>query len=269
MSVALAANGFGTEWKEIRLDRYEAFYPNMTDYHMHEYYEISLIRSGNVHVLLSDQAEHSTDCKIVLLPPHAPHFIYCEPDRLYSRRNLLFSPDFLEGTMPEWQRLRQIFQKNGAIFNLTQEQSDRYLSLIEQIETENDLLRRRLLLLYLLSLVSDAMREQDGADKLPAYVAEALSYISTHYPERIVASDLAMRLGVGRTTLMTGFKKYTGTTLNECLARCRLKHASRLLRTGQTEQQVAEACGFGDPCALIRAFKRFFGKTPRQYLQTK
>ncbi len=269
MSVALFQNGYGTDWKDIRLDRYSAFYPNMSDYHMHEYFEISLILSGNVHVLLADQAVHSTEAKLVLLRPFTPHFIYCEPDRLYSRRNVLFAPDFLSDSLTEWQSLNHVFRENGAILTLSDKQTEQYLALVEQIENENSILRKRLLLLYFLSLISDAMRESGEVLSLPAYISGALSYISTHYSEHIIAGELADRLGVGRTTLMTGFKKYTGTTLNECLARCRLKHAIALLREGQTEQQVAETCGFGDPCALIRSFKRFFGKTPRQYINEK
>lgn len=67
---------------------------------------------------------------------------------------------------------------------------------------------------------------------------------------------------------MTGFKKYTGTTLNEYLLRCRLKAAVELLQNGKNEQQTAEECGFTDACNLIRSFKRHFGITPKKYLKS-
>ena len=102
--------------------------------------------------------------------------------------------------------------------------------------------------------------------QLPEFVTDTLSYISAHYSQRIVAADLAQRLKIGRTTLMTGFKKHTGITINEYLTRCRLKHAVNMLQSGKLEQETAEVCGFSDTCNLIRCFKRVFGMPPRQYL---
>ncbi len=266
MLVALDKHGFKESWQDIKLDKYEGYYPNMTDYHMHEYYEISLILSGNVNVLLADKVVSSKGAKLVLLPPKASHYIYCEPDLLYSRRNILFDGDFVRENLPEWKTLSRIFGKNGTVLTLTEGQCDRYFSLVKQLETEESLFRKRLLLLFLLSLVSDNMQEQGVAFDIPPFVTEALSIISTNYKERIVAEELARKLKVGRTTLMTGFKKYTGTTLNEYLLRCRLKAAVELLQGGKNEQQTAEECGFGDACNLIRCFKRQFGKTPKKYI---
>lgn len=47
----------------------------MTDYHMHEYYEISLILSGNVNILLNDKVESCATAKLVLLAPLTSHYI--------------------------------------------------------------------------------------------------------------------------------------------------------------------------------------------------
>lgn len=268
MSVTLDVHGFRELWQDITLDKYEGYYPNMTDYHMHEYYEISLIISGNVNVLLKDKAVSSQTAKLVLLPPLAPHYIYCEPDLLYSRRNVLFSGEFLRDNPNEWKMLSRIFGKNGVVLTIEEGQCETYLALVKQIEKEENLFRRRLLLLLFLSLISDNMQEQGVAFDIPEFVTEALSIISTGFKERIVAEDLAKRLKVGRTTLMTGFKKYTGTTLNEYLLRCRLKAAVEMLQNGKNEQQTAEECGFGDACNLIRCFKRQFSKTPKQYIKS-
>lgn len=61
MSVATAKYGFGDKWKNIWIDSYEGFYPNMSDYHMHEYFELSFIVSGNVNVLLTDSMERQVE----------------------------------------------------------------------------------------------------------------------------------------------------------------------------------------------------------------
>ena len=41
--------------------------------------------------------------------------------------------------------------------------------------------------------------------------------------------------------------------------------AARLLREGMPAVQAAEECGFEDYSTFVRAFKKTFGKTPREY----
>lgn len=269
MSVYLDGHGFGVSWHDLTTDSYEGYLPRMTDYHMHDYYEISLIISGNVKVLLPGLAESSTQSKLVLMRPRTPHFIVCEPNMLYKRKNILFSKEFIANYVPEWQRLGAVFGKDGTVQKISAEECAEYVALVEKIQAEDDLFRRRLYLLMLLSLIADRMEVAGEINEPPAYVTGALSHITEHYGEKIVAANLAWKLGIGRTTLMTAFKKYTGTTINEYVLQCRLKNAIRLLRSGMTEQQAAEVCGFSDACNLIRSFKRYFKMTPKQYLSTR
>ena len=265
MTVATAKYGFGDKWKDIWIDNYEGFYPNMSDYHMHEYFEISFIVSGNVNILLTDSMESSTGSKIVLLRPNTPHYIYCEPDILYSRTNLCFSKNFTEDFLPELHRILNIFGENGTVIAVDTEKIKDYVRIVNKIKDEENPLRQKLLIMYVLSLVSDNMNENEEITRLPRYVTDALSYIGTHYTQKIVASELAEKLGIGRTTLMQGFKKYTGTTFNEYLLGCRLKRAVIMLEEGKKLWEIADTCGFTDAPNFIRSFKRHFGTTPNMW----
>ena len=133
------------------------------------------------------------------------------------------------------------------------------------LQKDEDRFRRRLLLLYCLSALSD----MDGGyseKELPEYVSKALCYVKEHFSEKIVAGELAAKLNVGRTTLMNNFKKYTGMTVGEYILKCRLIAAIELLRAGRSEREAAEKCGFGESTNLIRSFKRRFGIPPKKYL---
>ena len=59
---------------------------------------------------------------------------------------------------------------------------------------------------------------------------------------------------------------YTGETLHEYRIKVRLQKAVQLLRTGQSEQQAAEQCGFRDSFGLIRSCKRVVPMPPRRYM---
>ena len=239
--------------------------PNMTDYHMHEYYEISLILSGEITVLLPDASYRGKESLLLLAGPMTPHLVTCEPNLPYERINLLFSGQFLAEYVPEWRRLLSAFGKSGKIIPLDPQKRNALFAMVRAVREEKDTFRVRLLLLLFLSHVGEL--DEQPMDGVPPYVSAALSYLQEHYAKRVVAAELAAGLGVGRTTLMTAFKHYTGTTVGEYLAQCRLRAAVARLREGLTEQAVAEACGFGDACSLIRAFRRHFGVTPRQYLK--
>lgn len=251
---------------DLLVDRFEGYRTDLTSYHTHQYYEISLIVSGNVKVLLQDATLDGTECKLVLLRPNTPHLIAVSPDICYRRVNLLFYHDFINDNIPEWKALMNLFGESGRIIPISPEQCAEYQELIEQIERDTSPFRRQLLLLCFLSKVADRLEKDASPQVVPSYVIEAMTYINANYQKKIVASELAWNLHIGRTTLMTSFKKYTGTTLNEYIARCRLKNAIVAMRQGKKEQQIAEECGFTDLCNMIRCFKRYFHMTPKQYL---
>ena len=270
MPASLENFGFGKIWTELSIDRYEGYLPRMSDYHAHEYYEISLILSGDMKILLPDTVYRGEDNCLLLTGPMTPHLVISSPTKLYKRINLLFSGSFLAEYVPEWKQLLSVFGKKGRVLPLDAAHCKRFYALIENIEADGDTFRRRLLLMLLLSEMCNlsAVGEQ-GSEALPPYVSAALAHVQEHYAERLVAAELALSLGVGRTTLMTVFKHYTGTTLNDYVTDVRLKRAVALLREGATEQAAAEACGLGDACNLIRCFRRRFGQTPKKYLLEK
>jgi len=136
---------------------------------------------------------------------------------------------------------------------------------IKRIEAEKDIFRQKLLILYTLSRISE-LPGKEAPEEVPAWLSDCLRYLSENYREKLTAQMLADRFSVGRTTLMTAFKRYTGMTVRDYLTRCRLRNSVRYLRQGMSEAEAAELCGFGDACGLIRAYRRYFRTTPRRYL---
>ena len=268
MSANIENFGYRSLWDSFQVDRYEGYYPNMSDYHMHEYYEISLILSGSVKVLLPNSVQYGTKSRLVLTRPMTPHLIVCEPHLLYKRINLIFSPDFISEYLPERKELLAVFARGGRVLTLGEEEREEFTRLIELFEKESSSFRKRLILMYMLSLAAELTpEEKEDSEEPPPFVSEALLYIQDNCSGKILASDLAWKLGIGRTTLMTAFKKYTGSTLGGYITDCRLKQAIKRLKAGELQSAVAENCGFGDACNMIRAFRRRFGMTPGQYIK--
>ncbi len=270
MSNSIYDHGYGTEWTDLYINQRAGYYTSVADFHDHPFYEINLILSGNVKILLKDRVVDGNGNFIVVTKPGTPHFISCSPDVLYSRLYLSFSDAFVAGYIPEWENLLTLFGEGGWIAALSPEQTEFCRVQIEEIRNEQSRFRQRLMILCLLSHLADLETKIETTPSVtPPYIVEALSYINSHYQKKILTEDLAHRLFICRTTLMTAFKKYTGTTLNEYLIHLRLKNALRLLREGKTVQEAAEQCGFCDSSGLNRCFKRYYQMTPRQYLLKK
>ncbi len=254
------------KWQDYHIDTYEGYDVRMTDYHRHSYYEVSLIYSGNVKVLLEGSGESGTECKLVLLHPGAAHYIACQSGAQYCRKNITFAPDYISAAFPQGQELLSVFGEKGVVVTLDKSDCDHLLTVYGLMEQEADRERFRYLLAYMLSMIVGLVDKERSCVTIPAYVTGALSYIATHFRESITAEALAWRLGIGRTTLMTHFKRDTGMTVKEYLTRCRLKQAVSCLRAGMTVQQAAGESGFADAGNLIYAFHRHFGVTPTRYI---
>jgi AraC-like DNA-binding protein len=258
---------FGTAWETFHVERREAYSTSVTDYHKHDFYEINLIQSGNVKILLKDRFESGKENRIVLTAPQTPHYITCDPDTLYRRIYLVFTDRFVANLLPEWDVLRAVFGESGNTITLSEDEADNLEHLIEQTEREDSALGQRLLIYYILLQISKlAKKDEPAARQAPSYIFDALSYIEENFSQDISFEELAKSLYIGRTTLMTGFKLHTGVPIGEYLCKCRLRNAVKLLASGQTLETVSESCGFSDSSSLIKAFKRVYGTTPHKYI---
>ncbi|MBR2354223.1 MAG: helix-turn-helix transcriptional regulator, partial [Clostridia bacterium] len=241
-------DGYTYQWHNCRVIVTEGYQSTMADFHTHNFYEISLILTGNVKSLLADRSVDGAQSRLVLTAPHMPHWMYLTAPGLYSRVNLSFSHEFVADYVPEWRSLLKVFGTSGNILMLTDEQKELCRARLLALREETDPFRQRLCILWLLSYIAEIDRQEEdiSLESPPPYIVEALRYIDTHYSERIVARELAWRTGVGRTTLMTAFRAYTGTTLTEYVTRVRVKAAIRLLRQGESQERIAEQVGLGN-----------------------
>ena len=123
-----------------------------------------------------------------------------------------------------------------------------------------------MLLSYLIYKVGALFGKSDGRG-VPKYVTDALSYVKEHYAEKFTAEQLARTLGVGRTTLMTGFKAHVGICIGEYVTKYRIGVAAKLIGMGKSCALAAELSGFGESSGMIRAFRREFGLTPTKYVR--
>lgn len=103
--------------------------------------------------------------------------------------------------------------------------------------------------------------------KAPTKLSVAVAnYVQHHLSEPISADEIAKELYLSRPHLSTKFKAETGETLTDFILTEKTEEAKRLLRyTDKTGTAIAAYLGFSSLGHFSRVFKKYAGKTPREY----
>jgi AraC-like DNA-binding protein/ligand-binding sensor protein len=100
----------------------------------------------------------------------------------------------------------------------------------------------------------------------PPSVAKAKDFVEAHLGEPITLDQVVRHVGVNRFYFCKLFKKATGMTLTEHVARMRLEKAKALLvDPAMRISEVAFAAGFGSIPQFNSVFKRYVGTAPGEY----
>lgn len=94
----------------------------------------------------------------------------------------------------------------------------------------------------------------------------AREILDKEFHNTITLESVARKVGINRKKLNDGFQLLNGTTFGEFLLRRRMKEASRLLKLGHMTADIADRTGYSNRSAFSGAFKRYFGCSPKQYL---
>lgn len=107
---------------------------------------------------------------------------------------------------------------------------------------------------------TDVVAVDDG------FVKSAIQYIRVHARDFIGVEDVALALGVSRSTLDRRFAEALGRSVHQELVRVRMQLARTMLgdrSLGMAE--VARGCGYATPASFSRAFRQHAGRWPTEY----
>lgn len=94
-----------------------------------------------------------------------------------------------------------------------------------------------------------------------------IDYIENHYPDTSLSvKSICTYLGMSEVHFTTLFKRTEGTTPGEYINRYRIERAKELLsETDMNIQAVTNAVGYLSTRTFDRVFKKYTGKTPKEY----
>lgn len=248
------------------------------NFHSHEGYELYFLLEGGGHYVSESRLYPLQGCDLIMIDQNEIHKTAPKPGETYTRTIINFLPEFV----PSASRMKLL-----EMFGRTKPESRHLVLHAEQHRQMNVLLDRiheeytaretgfeEVLRIYLHRLLMAVYRiwseaREPGARGVPpvnSKVEGIIRYLSDHYAEDIVLSDLAKRFYLDPYYLCHLFKRTTGETVRQYLQYTRIHHAKHvLLTTDSSIAEVAKRVGFNNSSYFTAIFKRQEGITPQQF----
>lgn len=111
---------------------------------------------------------------------------------------------------------------------------------------------------------------QDDPQALITKICKIIEEEGLYRQKGLLITDLARRVGSNRTYVSNCINKEMKLSFSELINKYRVEHAKELLRDTEKELKVldiVELCGFSSDVSFYRVFKKFTGKTPKDWAQ--
>ncbi len=96
--------------------------------------------------------------------------------------------------------------------------------------------------------------------------SEILTYIDSHYTDKITLDEISFLFNTNRTAFCKNFKQITGVTFLSYIAEKKIAKIKELLsESKKSVSEISYELGFDNPAYLCRFFKKHTGLTPKEY----
>lgn len=251
------------------------------EFHYHDFNKIIIFLSGNVTYLVEGKAYDLKPWDILLVNNHDIHKPVIDPNVTYERVVIWLQQDFIRAQKDRSCDLSQCFTTaNEKRFNLIrlnhQLQAD-IQTILSQLESSlassefgHEALSQAYFLQFMVYLnrvfIPETCQPDNSISRYDRQIADILTYINLHLAEDLSNEALSEKFYVSKYYLMHKFKEHTGYTLHAYVQQKRLLHAKDLMIEGVPILKAASMCGFSDYSTFLRAFRKFYGISPKAFL---
>ncbi|GAA0719380.1 AraC family transcriptional regulator [Clostridium malenominatum] len=253
---------------------------NEIEFHYHDFNKIIIFISGEVTYIIEGKSYKLKPWDILLVGKNDLHLPIISPTAPYERMILWLNPLFLEEHNKNncdllscfqlaYERKLNLIRVNKNQINLLKQNLDDLEDSIHDRAFGSSILRNSLFLQFMvkinrLFLGMDINKNIDDI-KYDPRIEHILNFINSSLDKDLSIDILSKKVYLNKYYLMHLFKEETGYTLYNYIQKKRLLKASDLIKSGIAAGEVCSLCGFGDYSSFVRAFKKEFQLSPKQY----
>lgn len=248
--------------------------------HYHDFNKIIVFISGNVSYLIEGKAYKLKPWDILFVSSNDLHKVIINNDEPYERIIIWVNSKFLEMHNKNNSNLLTCFQLSSKLKINLFRMEEHNISLIKHTlfslesatkdkEFGNIVLKNSLfiqLMVYLNRLFMNNTNHIEKNDiEYDKQIEEIINYIKENLQKNLSIDTLSSKFFINKYYLMHKFKSQTGYTLHKYIQQKRLAFSKSLIIKGHKITELYIKCGFGDYSSFIRAFKKAYGISPKDY----
>ena len=255
--------------------------PPAIDFHEHAFYEIFFFLSGDVSYVIEGRTYQLRPGDILLTDNRDIHKPDIRRGKPYERFVIWIEPDFLARTNDMGADLTACFtdaslkqykliRPESSVLSHLKGICEKMLRCRDSQEFGSSTLSYIYLVEFLVYLnrayfaTSEDIRKDVTENEK---INEVVSYINDHLADDLTLDRLADACYISKSHLAHQFKTYTGLTLYQFIIKKRVTVARNLIREGEPVMEACTKCGFNDYSNFLKAFKREFGRSPKEFLK--
>lgn len=251
-------------------------------YHYHDFNKILILQNGNVTYHVEGRSYDLIPNDIVFVNAGEVHKPVICSDMPYERLVIYVSTDFLSSYQKESANLNTCFRQAHAnqshVLRMKSFHSSNLHHCIGRLKTAlhdkdfaHKLYQEVLFLEFMIELNRAVQCDHISYIRNTASnrtILSVIEYLNENLTEDISIDTLAKQFFLSRYYLMHTFKEETGYTIGNYLSTKRLLYAKELIAAGKPITEVCYACGYKNYSTFSRAYKKTFGKAPRERSDT-
>lgn len=250
------------------------------EFHYHDFNKIIIFISGAVTYLIEGKSYKLKPWDLLFVNGNDVHRPIISPDEPYERIVIWVNQRFLEMHNNNDSNLLTCFELSSKHkINLLRLNPDSIKSIkhtlyiledsVNSKEFGCDILKNSLflqLMVYLNRLYLGTDIDKHERDiRYDERIVSILDYINENLSEDLSIENISTKFYMNKYYLMHKFKDQTGYTIHSYIQQKRLILATSLIKKGKQITEVCIECGFGDYSSFVRAFKKTFDLSPKNY----
>ena len=250
-----------------------------TVYHYHDFYEVHATLAGAATFYLDNRQLNLEPGTVLLIHYNDLHRILKQSTDYFERVYVFITPKFLQDRSTEWTNLEACFQPVGEqrskVIQMEPSRLHELLQFVDEKPSQevygSDIIYEQKLVDYMMCLNQLIVEEVPENQVLPAIqnerIVDMIHFISQNLSHPLTLEEMEQNFFVSKYYITREFKKYTGFTFHQFVLKKKLLYSKQLLKQYKSSSDVYSRCGFNSYSHFLKAFKKEFGITPKEFLK--
>ena len=223
--------------------------------HLHQCFELILVTSGSMDIIINGQMHTLEKNQAVLVFPNQIHSLRS----INSKHTLfIFSPQFIQAYWAE--------KSNSLPIHNAIALDDYTVQRLLSLTSESSKFEIKGVFYSICAVLDKSTSFQKNIDDSQTLLFKILGYIEKNFAKDCALSALAASVGYNSEYISRFFKHKMNMPYNQYLNIRRLNHAAYLLQnTNETALNCALESGYTSLRTFNRNFKLYYGMTPQEY----